>query len=161
MEANPTDWPPRIGLRSIICLKRTALALSQLLARLISSTRSTYSSAFSTTNSFTDGQQTARGPASTRPHNRFAPAGGTRELSLRVIDLAQGWSGTVRTRSSQTGLLAMVAGVYNYITVHLFLVKCTFHTPLTPTGCFHCPHSRKNRSFTKKLSSYSDFASKW
>ena len=53
-------------------------------------------------------------PSHTRSHNQVA----LRECSLQVINLAQGWSDTVRAHVSLTALLAMVASLYIYVQVH-------------------------------------------
>ena len=94
--------------------------------------------------------------------NTFALPGGTREFSLQVIDLAQGWSVTV---------LAMVAGGYIYVKLHftpgqeyahaLPELLDAFAAQLERESRAASPHSRKDRSFTKKRSCHNDLAVKW
>ena len=60
----------------------------------------------------------------------FALPSGTRELTRQVIDLAQGWSDTVRAQFHLTDLLAMVVSVHIYVKLHLAPGQVYLHTSL-------------------------------
>ena len=60
----------------------------------------------------------------------FALPSGTRELTLQVIDLAQGWSDTVNAQFLLTDLLALVVSVYIYVKLHLAPGQVYLHTSL-------------------------------
>ena len=50
--------------------------------------------------------------------NRFALLDGSREFTLQVIDLAQGWSDTLGAQCLLADLLAFIASVYIYVNLH-------------------------------------------
>ena len=96
-------WPCGLNARcstSKNCLRSTALGPSQLLARSKSSTQSARSE---TPHALTD---------------RVVLPNRSCELTPQIIDLAQGWSDAVGTRSSHADLVAMVASVDICVKLH-------------------------------------------
>ena len=134
------------------CSRSTASVLSQLPAHSISNTRCTGSTTYVEHHLQQHRWLTGcDGPAST---NTFALRGSTRDFSLQVTDLAQGWSDTVSAQNSLTDLLAVEASVC--IRKCWVLLQCNLGESNTLSL-----YSRKDRSFTKKLSSCSNLSLKW